>query len=173
MRHLAGLVSALFVTLMLAAGVSWQAEASGRNVLSARALDRSILVREHAGWNRNCEAIAHPPLYLVNPPRHGNVCARSQKIRISAMYVGTESQCVGHLVSGVKLIYQPDDAYLGEDTLVYAVQYPSRLRTIAVKVTVDPHLSGNASVAEADYYVNTAPSRQMPGLIPDCPQFLY
>ena len=79
-----------------------------------------ILIREHAGWNRNCEAIAHPALYLSEPPRHGQICARIENIKISSMYVGTESQCIGRLVRGVRLIYRPDAAYAGDDSLRYA-----------------------------------------------------
>src|SRR5208282_519908 len=87
--------------------------------------DHPIVIREHAGWNKDCEAIAHPALYLFEPPRHGNVCARIANIKISSMYIGTESQCIGHLIRGVRLIYRPDTDYAGDDGLRYAAQYPS------------------------------------------------
>jgi hypothetical protein len=135
--------------------------------------DRSVLIREHAGWNEDCRAIAHPPLYLVSPPQHGKICARAQEIRITSIYAGTESQCIGRLVSGVKLIYQPDNSYSGGDTMVYAVQYPSRLRTISVKVTSATNAPGKLNVAETEFFVTTTQPRQMPGLVPDCPQFIF
>jgi hypothetical protein len=130
----------------------------------------SILIREHAGWNMDCEAIEHPALYVVDPPRHGKVCARIENVRIRSMYVGTESQCIGHLIRGVRLIYRPDAAYVGDDGLRYAAQYPSVLRTISVKVTV----TAGASSTLPHNIVDPMPRlRQMPGPVPACAELVF
>jgi hypothetical protein len=130
-----------------------------------------ILIREHAGWNKNCEAIAHPALYLSEPPRHGQICARIENIKISSMYVGTESQCIGRLVRGVRLIYRPDAAYAGDDSLRYAAQYPSVLRGVQVQVTV----AANAASAVPSNNIVTpmAQTRQAPGPVPDCAEPIF
>ena len=135
--------------------------------------DRTVLIHEHAGWNGNCEAIAHPALYLFRSPRHGKVCARAQKIKITSMYAGTESQCIGRTVSGVQLVYRPDDAFSGDDVIQYAAQYPSVLRAISVKVTVEAGPPETSSVAQTEVFLPTAQSRQLPGEIPACPQFIF
>lgn len=135
--------------------------------------DRSVLIQEHAGWNRDCEAIPHPALYLSSPPRHGKVCARLEKIKITSMYAGTESQCIGHMVRGVRLIYQPDEAFVGDDVIQYAAQYPSALRTISVRITVKPNSDRALAISPPEFLVPSAQKAQLPGPVPDCPQLLF
>ncbi len=139
-------------------------------VLQSAPVDRSVTIREHAGWNRDCVAIPPPPLFLIEPPSHGKVCAKAQVITIKSMQAGTESQCIGREVDGLRLIYQPDASYDGEDALVYGVQYASRLRAVAVKVDVGATAPGTASIADADLAFQ---SRQTPGPMPTCPQYVF
>jgi hypothetical protein len=131
-----------------------------------------IVLREHAGWNRNCEAIAHPALYLSEPPRHGKVCARVENIEISSMFVGTESQCIGRRVRGVRLIYRADAAYAGKDSVRYAAQYPSVPRAIQVQVTVAAN-AANSSGAVPSIIVEPVQLRQAPGPVPDCAEPIF
>lgn len=137
------------------------------------ASDHSIVVREHAGWDMDCAAIAHPALHLDAPPRHGHVCARIQDIKIHSMYVGTEAQCIGHLVSGVQLIYRPDAGYAGDDTLRYAAQYPTVLRTVSVLVTVTADPPGAPSAAPSSIATPLPPMRQPSGEIPACEDLMF
>lgn len=165
---------AFFVALALAAlsVLAPDAQAQQEEQLSkAGQAGQLILIREHAGWNKNCEAIAHPALYLSEPPRHGQICARIENIKISSMYVGTESQCIGRLVRGVRLIYRPDAAYAGDDSLRYAAQYPSVLRAIQVQVTV----AANAASAVPSNTIGApmAQTRQAPGPVPDCAEPIF
>lgn len=138
--------------------------------LESAEVARTVVVREHAGWDRNCNAIPHPALYLVTPPSHGKVCAMPQEISIKSIYEGTESQCIGRKVSGVRLIYQPDASYSGEDALVYGVQYPSHLRATSVKVNTSVTAPASVSISDAD---PGAQLRQTPGPMPSCPQFVF
>jgi hypothetical protein len=133
----------------------------------------SILIREHAGWNKDCEGIAPPPVLLFDPPRHGRVCVRSEQIKITSMYAGTQGQCIGRHVRGVRLIYQPEGDFAGEDSLLYAVQYPAVLRTIAVKVSVAAYQAQTLNVVPSDV---VAPPRQASGSpepIPACTELLF
>ena len=133
-----------------------------------------ILIREHAGWNKNCEAIAHPALYLSEPPRHGQICARIENIKISSMFVGTQPQCIGRLVRGVRLIYRPDAAYAGDDNLRYAAQYPSVLRGVQVQVTVSANAADAPSALPSNnIIIPTAQARQAPGPVPDCAEPIF
>jgi hypothetical protein len=131
-----------------------------------------IMLREHAGWNRDCEAVAHPALYLSEPPRHGKVCVRAENIKISSMFVGTESQCIGRLIRGVRLIYRSDAAYAGKDGLRYAAQYPSVFRAIEVQVTVAAN-AANSSDAVPSIIVAPVLLRQAPGPVPDCAEPVF
>ncbi len=133
--------------------------------------DHSIVVREHAGWDMDCAAIDHPALYLDEPPRHGRVCARIQDIKIHAMYVGTQAQCIGHLVRGVQLVYRPDAGYAGDDMLRYAAQYPSVLRTVSVVVTVTA--PGAPSPAASSIATPLSQPRQTSGEIPACEDLMF
>jgi hypothetical protein len=135
--------------------------------------DRSVVIREHAGWNMECDAIAHPALYLNEPPRHGSVCARIQDIKVRSMFAGTQSQCIGHVVRGVQLIYRPDAGYVGDDRLRYAAQYPSVLRPVSVVVTVTPDPPATPSVAPSSLSAPPPPARQAPGQILACEDFVF
>ncbi len=121
----------------------------------------------------DCGPIAHPALRLDEPPRHGRVCARIQDIKIHSMYVGTEAQCIGHLVSGVQLIYRPDAGYAGDDVLRYAAQYPSVLRTVSVLVTVTAYPPGAPSAAPSSIATPLPPTRQPSGEIPPCEDLMF
>jgi hypothetical protein len=155
--------SALVWVLLLSRGdnAGAQEEQQEEQFSTAGLAGQLIRLREHAGWNRHCEAIASPVLYLSEPPLHGSVCARVENIQISSMFVGTESQCIGRLVRGVRLIYRPDAAYAGNDSLRYMAQYPSILRAIQVQVTV-------TAASNSTIVAPMAQVRQEAGPVPDC-----
>lgn len=165
-------IIAILVCVSLARPI-FAAQAREENLSRSGQADRSVLIREHAGWNGDCKAIAHPPLYLLSPPHHGNVCARAEDIKISSMYVGTESQCVGHMVYGVRLIYRPDPNFTGDDRIQYAAQYPSVLRLISVKVTVTPYSAGTSGAAPSVNFAPVTTTRQSPGPVPECADAVY
>lgn len=136
--------------------------------------DRTVVIREHAGWNGDCEAIAHPALYLNEPPHHGRVCARIQGIKIRSMFAGTEAQCIGRVVRGVQLIYRPDAGFIGDDRLRYGAQYPSVLRAVAVAVTVTPFTPTVPGASPSRFGTPDAPPpRQAPGEVPPCADLVF
>lgn len=129
--------------------------------------NQTIVVREHAGWNAACDAIASPALVLDMPPRHGRVCARAETITIRSLYAGTEDQCIGKRVRGMRLEYRPDAGFSGDDELRYAVQYPSVRRTITVSVTVA------AEGAARPVAALPIPPRQTAGPMPPCMELVF
>jgi hypothetical protein len=131
--------------------------------------DREIVVREHAGWDSACAAIAPPSLHLDAPPLHGIVCARNDDIRIAYIAYGTQSQCIGRTVRGLRLVYRPHAGYAGSDGLRYTVQYPKSRRDVAVSVTVMPPAPATSGAAPASIAVQPL---QAPGAIPPCNDFL-
>lgn len=137
------------------------ARAQEERLTTSGQADGPIAVREHAGWNRDCEAIAPPRMVLDEAPRHGTVCARTETIKIQSMYTGTQAHCIGREVSGVRLIYWPRPGYAGTDAMRYAVQYPSvhRMVSVAVTVTAGPANRNVVPVLE---------TRQAPGPVPVC-----
>lgn len=128
--------------------------------------DSDIVLHDHAGWDRNCAAVAPPAVRLDAPPLHGTVCARSDNIRIEYVSYGTQTHCIGRMVHGVRLIYRPHAGYTGDDVVRYSVQYPKSHRDVSVKVTVLPATSGAAPARVA------WPPRQDPGPIPACNDFV-
>jgi hypothetical protein len=164
--------SGIAACAMLGALVAAQAsDAPSRNdkVEAAGAANRVIALREHAGWNAACEAIASPALFLDEPPRHGQVCARDDTITIRALNAGTADQCIGHRVQGVRLEYRPYAGYAGGDGLRYAVQYPSARRAIAVNVTV----RGEGAQVTSQPIALDAPPQQAAGPVPLCADLLF
>jgi hypothetical protein len=149
------------------------ARAQEEQLSKAGEVDHQIIIREHAGWNVECDAIAPPALYLDGPPRHGHVCARIENIKIHSMYVGTESQCIGRLVRGVQLIYHPDAGYAGDDGLRYTAQYPSVLRAVSVTVTVTAFPPGAPRAAPSSIATPLPAPRQSRGPVPACEELIF
>jgi hypothetical protein len=155
------------------AGLTSEARAQEEQLAKTGEVNHPIIIREHAGWNRDCDAIAHPALYLAEPPRHGRVCARVENIKIYSIYVGTESQCIGRVIRGVQLVYRPDAGYTGNDGLRYAAQYPSVLRAVSVLVTVSAFPPGGPSAAPSGMTMPTLQSRQPAGPVPACEELIF
>jgi hypothetical protein len=175
-RHDLGLIGALAAALCLA-GLTLSAraidaaaeQAAEEQLAKSGQADHAVIIREHAGWDRDCAAIAHPALYIDEPPRHGSVCVRAAEIRIQTLAAGTQGQCIGRLVRGVRLVYRPDAGFAGGDGLRYAVQYPSLRKTVAVSIAVTPQAP---SAANAQASMGAA-AHQPAGPVPDCAELLF
>jgi hypothetical protein len=165
---------ALFAAVIAAlSGVAREAAAQEERLAKSGPPGRPILIREHAGWDRDCDAIAHPALYLFEAPRHGSVCARIENIKIHSMYVGTESQCIGRVVRGVQLIYRPEPGFAGDDTLRYAAQYPSVLRMVSVAVTVTAYSPRAPKAVPSNVATPMPPTRQPSEPVPACEELMF
>ena len=135
--------------------------------------DRPLLIGEHAGWSRDCVAIAPPTLYLSEPPRHGSVCMRVENITIHDMYVGTESQCIGRSVRGVRFIYRPQQGYMGNDGLRYAAQYPSVLRSVSVAIMVTAQPPAASGTAPSGIAATSPQAPQSLTPVPVCDELVF
>jgi hypothetical protein len=135
------------------------------------AADRSIAIREHAGWNAACEAIAAPVLTLDRPPQHGRVCARVATIVVRTLYDGTADACIGRRVAGLRLEFRADAGFSGADRLRYVARYPSVRRAIDVAVTV----TGEGTTGAAAQPVASEPAlpRQQAGPVPLCAEAVF
>ncbi len=170
-RHDFGVAGAIFgAAFCLAAAASARAAEVTEQLVKSGQAGGAVIIREHAGWDRDCGAVPHPALYLDEPPRHGSVCARAAEIRIQTLAAGTQAQCIGRLVRGVRLVYRPDAGFAGGDVLRYAVQYPALRKTVAVSIAVAPE---TPSAANAQASVAAAPPHQPPGPVPDCAELLF
>lgn len=170
-RHDLRLAGALLgAAVCVAAGAARAIDAAEEQLAKSGQADRTVIIREHAGWDRNCDAVAHPALYLDEPPRHGSVCARLAEIRIQTLAAGTQGQCIGRVVRGVRLVYRPDAGFAGGDGLRYAVQYPSQRKSVAVSIAVTPE---PPSATNAQASVGAPPSHQPAGPVPACAELLF
>jgi hypothetical protein len=140
--------------------------AGAEQLVKAGAANRPLLIREHAAWNMDCRAIPYPALRLDQPPRHGAVCARVADITVHSMYAGTEAQCIGRVVQGLRLIYVPQPGFTGHDRLQYSVKYPSAHRSVSVTVTVSAR--AGAELLPLDTVGAAPDTAQMPGPVPPC-----
>ena len=161
---LSGALCAAALAAFLAAFVL-PARADEEQLVKAGAANRPLLIREHAAWNMDCRAVPYPTVRLERPPRHGAVCARTADITIRTMYAGTEAQCIGRVVQGLRLIYFPRPGFTGRDRLQYSVQYPSVRRSVSVSVSVG---AGQGVMLPAGTVGAAAEAGQMPGPVPPC-----
>jgi hypothetical protein len=94
-RQHCGLISALrgtvpsavlaAVIIICLSGFLSDAQSEEEQLSKTGEIDHQIIIREHAGWNMDCAAIAHPALYLNQPPDHGRVCARVENIKVHSI----------------------------------------------------------------------------------------
>jgi len=162
----AALRMALCAVSILLAGFA--ADAAEQFVRSGASGD-AIVLHDHAGWDRTCAALAPPSVHLDAPPLHGVVCLRADDIRVEYVSYGTQTQCIGRLVRGVRLIYRPHAGYTGADGLRYSVQYPKARREVAVNISVLPPAPATSGAAPTSF---GAPAPQAPGTIPPCNDFV-
>ena len=66
------------VTIICLSGFLSDAQSEEEQLSKTGEIDHQIIIREHAGWNMECAAIAHPALYLNKSPDHGRVCHASK-----------------------------------------------------------------------------------------------
>ena len=152
---------------------AFAARAQDEQLSKAGEADHQIVLREHAGWNRDCDPIDHPALDLHQAPQHGYVCARIENIKIHSMSVGTEAQCIGHVVRGIQLIYRPDRGYVGSDDLSYVVQYSSVLRTISINVSVSADAPAAQRAVPSAVATPVLQRRQTVGPVPACDDLMF
>lgn len=143
------------------------ARAGDEQLIKAGAANRPLLLREHAAWNMDCHGVPYPALRIDRPPRHGTVCARVADITIRYMYAGTESQCIGHVVQGLRLIYVPLPGFAGDDHFQYSVRYPSSARR-RVSVIVSVGARVGAATLPADTVGAAPETAQESGPVPPC-----
>lgn len=161
--RLAAVSAAIMVTFLVPPS---PVRAGEEQLVKAGAVNRPLLIREHAAWNMDCRAVPYPALRLDRPPRHGAVCARVADITVRAMYTGTEAQCIGRVVQGLRLVYFPQPGFTGTDRLQYSVRYPSARRSVSVSVTVGAGAGAETPLLDT---VGAAPERgQAPGPVPQC-----
>ena len=158
------------VIIMCLSGFLSDAQSEEEQLSKTGEIDHQIIIREHAGWNMDCAAIAYPALYLNEPPDHGRVCARIENIKVHSIYIGTESQCIGRVVRGVQLIYRPDPGYAGNDALRYAARYPSILRMVSVMLTLTAYPPG---AAPSSMTTPVRQQRQSSGPVPACDELIF
>lgn len=176
-RHaVLGAMQSTMLAAVLAAclsGLAREARAQDEQLSRSGQAGRPIVVGEHAGWSSDCDAVAPPMLYLYESPRHGSVCTRVADIKVHAMYVGTESQCIGRVVRGVQFVYRPDRGYTGGDGLRYAAQYPSARRVISVAITVAAQSQAAPSTAPSSIVDPIPPSPRSATPIPVCDALVF
>jgi hypothetical protein len=154
------------------AGMTFEVWAGEERLSASGPADHQILIREHAGWDHNCEAVTHPSVHLDEPPLHGNVCAEIENIKIRSIYYGTQSQCMGRQVRGVRLIYRPYPGYAGTDGIRYSVQYPSDRRSVSVTVTVTAEQQAARRAMPSSVAAPAPDAQQLPGQVPGCAAFV-
>jgi hypothetical protein len=154
-------------------GLAPQARAQDEQLSRSGQAGHPIVVGEHAGWSSDCDAIAPPTLYLYESPRHGSVCTRVADIKVHAMYVGTESQCIGRVIRGVQFVYRPDRGYTGSDGLRYAAQYPLLLRTLSVAITVAAQSRATPSAVPSNIVDPIPPPPQSATPVPVCDALIF
>ena len=149
---------------MLAAAVVLFADvASAESVVAATKSGTEVRLRGYARWNKDCESIDPPEIYVELPPKNGFICARVSKDIVRIIREG-KAQCVGRSIRGISVIYSPRPNFDGTDNARYTVSFNEVRLTVEAEIRVD----NNHSSSEQGRKFSPSESTQTEGPIPVC-----
>jgi hypothetical protein len=124
-----------------------------------------VTIGGYARWNKSCDPIESPQIYLDIPPKNGVVCARTSTGTAGTVREGKAGHCAGRPMRGINLIYLPRSGFTGVDVVRYTVKFTVISQTIDVDISVqsDQTTTGNVGVP-----ASSEDDPQTQGPIPVC-----
>ena len=123
-----------------------------------------VTIRGYARWNKNCDAIEPPQIYLDVPPRNGFVCARTSRVTVRTVCEGNAEYCVGRSMPGIDLIYLPRSRF----TVVDVVRYTVKFKAVSLSVDADINVPSDQAATESGGVSPSSEPPQTQGPIPVC-----
>ena len=127
-------------------------------------LQEDIKVLGRANTNERCEVSAETNYQVIEPPRHGTICFRNEKLVLKTSL--GPGKCIGKEVTSRVIYYRPDGGYIGQDSYRYSTNVASRI--IAIN-TADITITEAASPRPKE---DPSQTSQAPGPMPQCPNVL-
>jgi len=99
---------------------------------------QEVIFDRHARWrSADCSEGPPPVIQIDSPPRHGKVLTRPGAYTPTTSSDG-DTHCLGRLMKGIFLVYQPDDGFVGTDSLSYTVDFGRRAIPFSFDIRVLP-----------------------------------
>jgi hypothetical protein len=122
-----------------------------------------IFLRGYARSNNDCEALDPPDIVIDRPPEHGIVCLRRGNLKLQRTVENNLVHCLGKKVIGVHVIYVAQNGYVGKDSVLYTVRFPTVQHSVEATLMVLPNDGKVPARMPADNPLQTT------GLAPSCP----
>lgn len=100
-------------------------------------------------------------------PQHGVVCTRINQIKVEEAYAGDDA-CYGRMISGIEIIYLPQQDYVGPDQLRFESMGPPASFNVEFDLTIVRALPGAAALEPLDINVVPAEAMKPGGPVPSC-----
>ena len=95
---------------------------------------REVLIRGFAEFNGNCTLRHVQTVTVIGPPANGRIETRPGEVTIGPNWVGGTA-CEGTKLPGVRVVYVPNEGFVGSDRMVLEVGYQSN-RKVRAEVEV-------------------------------------
>ncbi|WJR81151.1 hypothetical protein [Bradyrhizobium sp. NP1] len=127
----------------------------------------AIVLDGHAQADQGCNPKAPPTFRLDMAPQHGVVCTRINQIKVEEAYAGDDA-CYGRMISGIEIIYLPQQDYVGPDQLRFESMGPPASFNVEFDLTIVRALPGAAALEPLDINVVPAEAMKPGGPVPSC-----
>jgi hypothetical protein len=128
---------------------------------------RAVHLQGYARSDPSCAGLDPPEILIEQPPQHGIVCLRRDKMMLDGTIENNLKHCLGRIINGFFVTYLPRRGYVGSDHVLYTVRFPTTQHMVQFDVKVLPFRPG--SFAEPKDISDPIDEKvQMPGPIPLC-----
>ena len=128
---------------------------------------RAVHLQGYARADPRCEGLDPPGITIEQPPEHGIVCLRRDKMRLNNVLENSHKHCLGRIIVGFFVTYLPHRSYVGDDRVLYTVRFPTVQHVVQFDLKVLPYQSGRFTEPK-DISDPIDEKPQMPGPIPLC-----
>jgi len=158
---------ALLLTIASIAAVVSAPALAQMKLSKSTSAGRAVHLKGYARTGPSCTGLDPPEIVIEQPPKHGIVCLRRDKMKLDRTIENDLKHCLGRIIRGFFVTYLPRRGYVGNDYVLYTVRFPTAQQLVQFDVNVLPFRSG--SFAEPKDVSDPIEEKiQMPGPIPLC-----
>ena len=153
-------ISGLAAVVML--GTSAVAECEPGHYRRKAESGRETVVGIGVRWNKTCQSVGAPEVWLDSAPANGFVCVRTGMVRPRNLLFGGAAHCLQTPMEGVQIVYRSRSGFRGADAVGYTLKFPRGTRSLTVDIDVMPATGG--AIRPPD----SLSERQPSGRAPEC-----
>ena len=158
---------AMLLTIASIAAVACAPALAQMKLSKSTSAGRAVHLKGYARTGPSCTGLDPPEIVIEQPPKHGIICLRRDKMRVDAIIERDLQHCLGRIVPGFFVTYLPRRGYVGSDHVLYTVRFSTVQHSVQFDVNILPFRPGSFPEPK-DISDPIDEKVQMPGPIPLC-----